>query len=155
MYAARGRPPHVSHVQWQRTMSAGAHLWEHMGDAPVLLVACMRAVSVSPKETLPSEVQARDEDELAYIACIRGASIYPAVQNIILACRALGLGTVITTNHIRLEEEVKAQLGLPDEVSTYALMPIGYPVGKFGPVSRKPLSQVVYADSWGNAWPGQ
>jgi nitroreductase len=155
MYAARGRPAHVSDEQWQRVMSAGAYLWEHMGDAPVLLLACKRAVPVLPKEALPAEVQARYDDELAYVTRIRGASIYPAVQNIILACRALGLGTVITTNHIRLEQEMKDLLGLPGEVSTFALMPIGYPVGKFGPVSRKPLSEVVHTEEWGNAWPAQ
>ena len=55
----------------------------------------------------------------------RRAGIYPAVQNIILACRAFGLGTSVTTNHIRCEDEVRAVLGLPEDVSTYALMPIG------------------------------
>ena len=84
---------------------------------------------------------------------IRGASIYPAVQNIILACRAFGLGTLITTNHIRCEDEVKALLDLPPDVSTYALMPIGYPQGKFGPLARKPVSEVAYADRWGVVWP--
>jgi nitroreductase len=72
------------------------------------------------------------------------------VQNILLACRALGLGTVITTNHIRCEDEVKALLGLPEDVSTWALMPIG----KFGPLTRRPLAEVAHADHWGTAWPG-
>ena len=84
---------------------------------------------------------------------IRGASIYPAVQNVILACRAWGLATLITTNHIRCEDEVKALIGIPDDVSTYALMPIGYPRGKFGPPSRRPIAEVTYADRWGTAWP--
>jgi nitroreductase len=75
------------------------------------------------------------------------------VQNIILACRAFGLGTVITTNHIRCEDEVKELLGLPSDVSTYALMPIGYPQGKFGPLARIPVAEVAYADRWGAAWP--
>ena len=68
------------------------------------------------------------------------------MQNIILACRALGLATLITTNHIRCEDEVQAVLGLPPDVSTYALMPIGYPYGKFGPLARRPLEEVTYAD---------
>ena len=76
------------------------------------------------------------------------------MQNIILACRAFGLGTVITTNHIRCEDEVKAVLELPDDVSTYALMPIGYPEGKFGPLARRPVEEVTYADRWGLAWGG-
>ena len=76
------------------------------------------------------------------------------MQNIILACRAFGLGTLITTNHIRCEGEVKTLLGIPDGVLTYALMPIGYPEDKFGPVKRRPVNEVAYADRWGTAWPG-
>ena len=93
-------------------------------------------------------------DELAYAARIRGSSIYPAVQNIILACRGLGLGTTITTNHLRCEDEVRALLGLPDDVDTFAMMPIGWPIDPYGPPSRKPLAAAVHADGWGNAWPG-
>src|SRR6185437_2582670 len=99
------------------------------------------------------EVQARYQEELEYLDRIRGASIYPAVQNIILACRALGLGTVITTNHLRCESEVKSVLGLPDDVETFALMPIGYPVGEFGPLTRRPVNEVAHADHWSKSWP--
>jgi nitroreductase len=123
-----------------------------MGDAPVLLLPCMRDRPTPPRETLPDAMQAIYARELAYADRIRGASIYPAVQNIILACRALGLGTLITTNHIRCEEEVKALLEIPADVSTYALMPIGYPRGKFGPVARRPVAEVAHADRWGTNW---
>src|SRR5215510_7862682 len=154
IYQARGRPTHMTDEQYQRMMSSGAYLWEHMGEAPVLLVPCLRDRPVPPRETLPTAVQAMYEEEVAYTARISGASIYPAVQNIILACRAFGLGTLITTNHIRCEGEVKALLGIPDGVSTYALMPIGYPEDKFGPVQRRPVNEVAYADRWGTTWPG-
>jgi nitroreductase len=154
MYAARGRPPHLTERQYARLMAAGAHLWEHMGDAPVLLVPCSHRPALPPREALPSAIAARWGDELAYVDRIRGASIYPAVQNIILACRALGLGTVITTNHIRCEGEVKALLGIPEDVSTWALMPIGWPIDKFGPLHRRPLAEVAHADRWGTPWPG-
>ena len=152
IYRARGRPAHMTDEQYQRFMTAGAYLWDHMGDAPVPLVPCLRDRVLPPREALPLPVQARYEGELAYERRIGGASIYPAVQNIILACRAFGLGTVITTNHIRCEHEVKALLCLPSDVSTYALMPIGYPIGKFGPLTRQPVSEVAYADRWGVAW---
>jgi len=66
----------------------------------------------------------------------------------------IGLGTLITTNHIRCEGEVKALLGIPDDVLTYALMPIGYPEDKFGPVKRRPVNEVAFADRWGSSWPG-
>jgi nitroreductase len=153
VYAARGRPPHLSERQYARLMDAGAHLWTHVGEAPVLLLPCSHRPVVPPREALPPDIAARWEDEIAYAERIRGASIYPAVQNIILACRALGLGTVITTNHIRCEDEVKALLGIPEEYATWALMPIGWPIDKFGPLTRRPLPEVAHADRWGTAWP--
>ncbi len=153
LYKARGKPAHMTEEQYRRFMASGAYLWDHMGEAPVLLVPCLRQRPVPARETLPPSLAANYEQELAYERRICGASIYPAVQNIILACRAFGLGTLITTNHLRCEDEVKALLGLPPDVSTYALMPIGYPRGKFGPLARKPVSEAAYADRWGAAWP--
>jgi nitroreductase len=154
VYAARGRPSHLSEAQWQRMMSAGAWLWQHLGDVPVLLVPCLQRRDVPPAESLPPGIAAHYEEELAYLNRIRGASIYPAVQNIILACRGLGLGTVITTNHLHCEHEVKATLGLPPDVETFALMPIGYPLDRFGPLSRRPVQEVAHADRWSVPWPG-
>jgi nitroreductase len=153
-YAARGRPAHLSEDQYRRFMAAGAHLWDHMGDAPVILVPCQAVQQLPPPEALPPDIQARYADELRYQERIRGSGIYPAIQNIILACRALGLGTTITTNHIRYEEEVKSVLGLPPEVQTFALMPIGFPIGKFGPLARRPVAEVAYADRWSRPWAG-
>ena len=154
VYAARGRPPHLTERQFARLMTTGAHLWQHLGEAPVLLLPCGRRPALPPREALPPEIAARWEDEVAYAERIRGASIYPAVQNIILACRALGLGTTITTNHIRCEDEVKALLGIPEDVATFALMPIGWPLDRFGPLTRRPLPEIAHADRWGAAWLG-
>jgi nitroreductase len=78
-----------------------------------------------------------------------GSSIYPAVQNMLLAARALGLGATLTTLHLRFEEETEVALGLPPDVHTYAPLPISYPIGRFGPVGRAPLADFVYADRWG------
>jgi nitroreductase len=153
-YAARGKPAHLTQDQFDRFMAAGAYLWDHMGDAPVLLLPCMRPAPPPPFAALPPAMQARYTEELAYMRRIRGASIYPAAQNIILACRGLGLGTILTTNHIRCETEVKALLGIPEEVDTYALMPIGWPLGKYGPLTRRPLTEVAFTDRWGTPWKG-
>ena len=147
-------PTHLSDRQFARLMAAGAYLWDHIGEAPVLLVPCARRPVLPARAALPPEIAARWADEVAYADRIRGASIYPAVQNIILACRALGLGTVITTNHIRCEDEVKALLGIPEDVATFALMPVGWPIDKFGPLTRRPLAEIAHADRWGAAWPG-
>jgi nitroreductase len=83
-----------------------------------------------------------------------GSSIYPAVQNILLAARALGLGATLTTLYLNFEKEVEAALGLPSDVHSYALLPIGYPMGRFGPVRRVPLADVVYEDRWGRPMSG-
>ena len=67
----------------------------------------------------------------------------------LLAARALGLGATLTTLYLQFEKEVEAALGLPPGVHSYALLPIGYPMGRFGPVRRIPLADVVYEDRWG------
>ncbi len=154
MYAARGRPAHMSEEQFRRLMTSGGYLWDHMGDAPVILVPCQTQPRLPSPESLPPDIRAIFAQEQLYVDRIRGASIYPAVQNIILACRALGLGTTITTNHIRCEGEVKAVLDIPEDVQTFAMMPIGYPRGRFGPLTRRPLAEVAFADCWSRAWPG-
>ncbi len=154
IYAARGRPAHLTEDQYRRLMEGGAYLWDHMGDAPVILMPCLRRRDMPPREALPPATEARYEAHLAHQDHIRGASIYPAVQNIILACRGLGLATLITTNHILYEDEVRSLLGLPADVFTFAMMPIGFPLDKYGPLSRRPVAEVAYADRWGQAWSG-
>lgn len=150
VYAARGRPAHLSEAQYRRFMSSGQWLWDHLAEAPVILIVCLKPRVQPTREALPPDI---DYDaELAYADRIRGASIYPAVQNILLACRALGLGTVLTTNHLRCEAELKALIGIPAEVATFALMPIGWPLQNFGPLTRKPVREVAFADKWGEAW---
>jgi nitroreductase len=153
MYAARGRPAHLTEAQFGQLMTSGAHLWAHMGDAPVILLPCLRRPIVPPPGSLPPALRGLHQAELAYAERIRGASIYPAVQNLILACRALGLGTTITTNHLRCEDEVRALLKLPVDVDSFAMMPIGWPVDPFGPISRRPLAEVVHGDQWERSWP--
>jgi nitroreductase len=154
IYAARGRPAHQTPAQYERLMAAGAYLWDHLGDAPVVLVPCLTKREMPPRSALPTDIQARYAEHLAYQERVRGASIYPAVQNIVLACRGLGLGTVITTNHLLYEDDARVALGLPDDVFTCALMPIGFPLGKYGPVARKPVADVAFAEQWGRPWPG-
>jgi nitroreductase len=153
-YAARGRPSHMTDQQYRRFISSGSYLWSHMDEAPVLLVPCLKleALPTLPATVVPVDVQAKYQE--LRLNRLSGASIYPAIQNIILACRAVGLGTLITTNHTLLEEEAAAVLALTPEMRTYALMPIGYPRDKFGPLSRRPVTEVACADRYGTRWPG-
>jgi nitroreductase len=149
LYANRVKPAHMSEDAYRRLRASATYLVDHMADAPVLLIACLKqTASAGAPPKLAPEVAAA----MKSMARISGSSIYPAVQNIILACRGLGLGTVLTTIHAYFEDEVKAILGLPPEVQTYALMPIGYPQGKFGPIKRRPVSEVAYLDKYGNHW---
>jgi nitroreductase len=149
LYANRTKPPHMSQETYDKLMASAMYLLDHMADAPVLLLACLKQTPLAgPPPQFPPDAAAG----LKNMARMGGSSIYPAVQNIILACRAFGLGTVLTTIHMFYEDEVKAILGLPPEVQTYALMPIGYPRGKFGPIKRRPISEVAYLDGYSKHW---
>jgi nitroreductase len=150
LYANRQRPAHVSESQYNKMLASSMYLFEHMHEAPVLLVACLKTQPTPPPASLPPETR----DAMRTLARVSGASIYPAVQNIILACRAFGFGTVLTTIHLFYEDEVKAILELPPNVSTYAMLPIGRPRDKFGPIRRRPVSEVAVLDRYGNAWRG-
>jgi nitroreductase len=70
----------------------------------------------------------------------------------LLAARALGLGATLTTPYLQFEKEAEAALGFPSGVHSYALLPIGYPMGRFGPVGRVTLADVVYQDRWGHPY---
>lgn len=80
-----------------------------------------------------------------------GASVYPAVQNVLLAARALGYGGVLTGFHAFVDEELKQLLGIPPEVLIAASITLGRPQGSHGPVRRVPMGELVYGDSWGEA----
>ena len=76
-------------------------------------------------------------------------SVIPAVQNMLLAARALGIGGTITTLHAVTDERVKAMFEIPSTAQIVYCLPLGYPQGSFGEVSRKPLDEVVSAERWG------
>ncbi len=117
-----------------KMLVSARHLGEHLGEAPVLVLACIAIdPGVAPSVTT-------------------GASIYPAVQNIMLAARALGIGSCLTTIHRFRDAQVKELLGIPPNVETAALIPLGYPLGKFGRPPRRPLGEVAFADRWGQAF---
>ena len=87
-------------------------------------------------------------------ATARGAgaaqSVIPSVQNLLLAARSIGIGGTITTLHAVVEERVHDLFGIPTEAQVVYCVPLGYPRGRFGPLSRKPLSEVAALDSWDN-----
>lgn len=79
-------------------------------------------------------------------------SVYPAVQNALLACRGLGLGSAFTGFHRRSMDKLRPLLGIPEEQTAYALLPIGWPSDRIGAVNRRPVRKVASIDTWGNAW---
>ncbi len=134
-YAASAPPPGSDAARYKRQLAAVEYLTEHFHEAPVWIVACIDHGAETPSRS-------------------SGSSIYPAVQNMLLAARALGLGATLTTRHLFHEKETEAALGLPSGVHSYAILPIGYPMGNFGPVRRGALEDFVYLDRWGEKYEG-
>ena len=132
-YATSAPPPGVDAPRFARQHAAVEYLTAHFHEAPVWIVACIDDGDAKPTRW-------------------SGASIYPAVQNMLLAARALGLGSTLTTRHLRHEKEAEAAMGLPPGVHSYAILPIGYPMGNFGPVGRGKLADFVYQDRWGQPY---
>jgi nitroreductase len=83
-----------------------------------------------------------------------GASIFPAMQNLLLAARALGYGGALTGFHFMVEDELRQLLGVPEGVFMAGTITIGRPEGHHGPVRRRPLGELVYGEAWGEtpAW---
>ena len=114
-------------------------------------------------DTLPnSQAAARLADEIADAPCIvlafcltrgQASSVIPSVQNLMLAARALGVGSVPTTLHPQVLERVYALLGVPAEAEFHLCIPLGYPRGRFGPTSRRPVGEVTFLDRWGEPAP--
>lgn len=111
------------------TSSAGGAR-QPLAAAPVLIVACVNT---------PASGRAGFQT---------GASVYPSVQNILLAARALGLGSCLTTLHRRRKARIHAILGIPDQIETAAIIPLGWPDRDYGPNRRPPLAQFVMYDRW-------
>lgn len=113
-----------------RNYLSAEHLSNHIQEAPVWIIAILRdmVLSNNPRS---------------------GSSIYGAVQNLILAARAYGIGATLTTLYSSHEDRVKELLNIPDDAMTMALIPLGYPNrGKWSQPRRQPVENVTYWESW-------
>lgn len=129
----------------ERTIAAGDRLADRLDEAPAILVFCF-----NPK------LMAITDAGLDRPSVVGGGSVYPAIQNCLLACRAEGLGCTLTTLLCLREAEVKELLGIPEDWYTCAAVPIGYPeLGGHGPINRRPVSSMAYENDWGRAWNGE
>lgn len=129
MYGPRRDVP-ITDPAAARTFKSADDLANHIAEAPVLIFATV----------------------MSNMASVSGAgpNIFPAVQNLMLAARALGLGTTLTTLHKHHDADVKELLGIPDGVETMALIPMGWPKGNFGTGLRRPAEEVTHWDAWGS-----
>ena len=126
-----------------RSLRAAVHLADHMSEAPVIVLAC-------GKRDWPFSVPLAKRVGKAPPSY---GSVYPAVENLLIACRARGLGASLTTAHQMFEAELAQHLGIPEEYGVVAAIPIGYPEGRFGPVARRPVGTVTHFDRWGEQNP--
>ena len=134
--------PEAERPRWERILAAGNHLADHLAEAPAILLFCadFRAMAVT-------------DAGLDRISLVGGGSVYPPVQNAMLACVAEGLGCTLTTLHCQKEDEVRAALSIPEPWATAAMVPIGYPVGRgHGPITRRPPTEMAFHNAFGDAW---
>ena len=145
----------------QRMAAALRHQRDHFHETPAVIVACYQKALPPTKELLDPRRLGRVARTLGWrrirmLASGLGASqnlaeassIYPAVQNILLAARAHGLGAVVTVWHLFNLPDWREALGVPDDVGIYAVIPVGWPSGNLGPVRRRPLDEVLHWQRW-------
>jgi len=123
----------------ERMLKASDYLSSHFGQSPVIAIFCFNPVDL-----------AITDSTLSRVSVVGGGSIYPAVENLLLACRAEGLGCVLTTLLCACEPEVNSLLAIPSPWGTAAAIPIGYPMLRgHGPITRRPVEELAFLDSWG------
>jgi nitroreductase len=127
-------------------MRAVDHLATHLADVPLLILACLDTAQLGPMADGRGTILA---PQSAY------ASIFPAVQNLMLAARSFGLGSTLTTIHNAVESEVRTALDIPQRIHVAALIPLGYPARPFAPVKRRPAGEVTFLNRWGEGLAGR
>ena len=126
----------IQQLEEEAEGSPNSYLAVHFCEAPVIVLVCSKH-SVAAGDTTGGAISTP-------------ASVFPAVQNLLLAARAVGLGGVLTTNHRFHHDEVKKFLGIPDDVTVFTMVPLGFPAQRHGRKSRQPVEEVTYQDRWGN-----
>ena len=124
-------PDDIPDPTTRRMMRGAFNLFANFAAAPVWLIPCLVRVQSPAPEGL-----------------LAGSSIYPSIQNMMLAARAEGLGTVLTTPQEGIMDELREELSIPENARPVAVIPMGWPDANFGPVTRKPLSEVLHWDGW-------
>ena len=138
LYERIGRRRAGADPKWGRLLDAVRWQADHFEEIPVVVVACLRG----PRAWFPP-----------FAAASYYGSIFPSVQNLLLAARAAGLGAALITMPLWSTWLSRRTLGLPRGVTPCAVIPMGWPLGKYGPTTRRPIEDVVSIDRYGNrAW---
>lgn len=136
-YIGGARQTNAGNVQTNRVLDSAVYLSENMHRVPVLIIPCAEG-----------RVETGSQQSQASFY----GSILPAVWSLMLALRSRGLGSAWTTLHLRYEKEVAQVLGIPDNITQAALLPVAYFTGEdFKPADRLPAREVTYWDGWGNS----
>jgi nitroreductase len=123
----------------ERIIASSQHLADHFGEAPALVAFLMPNISM-----ILSDDQGPMDTGTPY------ASVFPAVQNFILAARGIGIGTTLTSVYRIHQEEVRAVCDIPENFEVVAILPMGRPKGRFGVAPRRPAEAVTHWDRFGN-----
>jgi nitroreductase len=154
-------PEGMTEEKYEKLRAALRFQRDHFAETPAIIVPCYdtgrwtRALRAKGRE-FAGRLRAEGAGRAAVMLrsakrsgdMAQAASVYPGVQNMLLAARSLGLGATLTTWHLFVEPEFKKVLGIPKNVQTYAVIPIGWPRGNFGPVVRRPAADRVHRDRW-------
>ncbi len=123
----------------QRQMAPGQWQADHFHELPIFVIPCYR-------RNLKHAPVGRPQIKLASFY----GSVYPAVQNLLLGCRAVGLGASLQTLPIWYVPRARRILGLPRDLVPVCVIPIGWARGRYGPTTRRPIGEVVHLDRYGN-----
>jgi nitroreductase len=137
VYGGVGRRVVAGDESMRKVLDAVAWQVEHFEDIPVLVVACLRGARL-PLVPVPP-----------IAATSYYGSIYPSVQNLLLAARAMGLGASLITLPLLSVTTARRALGLPMSVMPACVVPLGWPRGRYGPTTRRPVGDVVHLDRYG------
>lgn len=141
LYGGLGRWLNRDNPQMLRIMKAVQWQADHFEEVPVFVIACLRSI-IPPFPRIGS-------------SSLYG-SIFPSVQNLLLAARAAGLGAALITLPLWSTGRARRILGLPRTITPCAVIPLGWPKGRYGPTQRRPVGKVVSLDRYGNRpWANQ
>lgn len=135
LYAALGRRLVAADPKLRRMLDAAQWQADHLHETPVIVVACLRGARIPFPNIAATSYY---------------GSIFPSVQNLLLAARAAGLGAALITLPLWSTFAARRILGLPWNVTPCAVVPLGWPLGRYGPTTRRPVGDVVSLDHFGN-----